>query len=137
MYESIKPIAIVLFCLFLTTPLFCQNSISYSYDSAGNRTGRSASENTIALHAISPQNGPTSDNLKMISVRSRNNEVPTLNNTLAVNISTIGHTDWKFALLQKNLDRVFTHDRPCPKEYASRAFTMYFKRLEEDSHELL
>ena len=129
-------VTILAFILF-SIHMIGQNTISYTYDSAGNRTGRSASENTIALRAISPQNGPTADNLKMISVRARNNEVPILNNTLAVNISTIGHTEWKFALLQKKLDRVFTHDRPCPKEYASRAFTMYFKRLEEDSHELL
>lgn len=129
-------VTILAFILF-SIHMFGQNTISYTYDSAGNRTGRSASENTIALHAISPQNGPTADNLKIISVRARNNEVPTLNNTLAVNISTIGHTDWKFALLQKNLDRVFTHDLPCPKEYASRAFTMYFKRLDEDRYEML
>lgn len=93
-------VTILAFILF-SIHIFGQNTISYTYDSAGNRTGRRASENTIALHAISPQNGPTADNLKMISVRARNNEVPILNNTLAVNISTIGHTDWKFALFKK------------------------------------
>lgn len=49
MYESIKPIVIVLFCLFLTTPLFCQNSISYSYDDAGNRIARVISGNISSI----------------------------------------------------------------------------------------
>lgn len=129
-------VTILAFILF-SIHIFGQNTISYTYDSAGNRTGRSASENTIAFQANAPQNGSTDENIDNISVRIRNNEVLTLNNTLSVNISTIGHTDWQFALLQTNLDGVFTHDLPCPKEYASRAFTMYFKRLEEDSHELL
>ena len=129
-------VTISAFILF-SIHIFGQNTISYTYDYAGNRTGRSASENTIALHAISPQNGPTADNLKIISFGACNNEVPTLNHTLAVDISTIGHTDWQFALLQTNLDGVFTHDLPCSKEYESRAFTMYFKRLDEDRYEML
>ena len=48
MLESIKHIVIVLSCLILTTPLFCQNSISYSYDSAGNRISRVTSTVNIA-----------------------------------------------------------------------------------------
>lgn len=129
-------VTILAFILF-SIHMFGQNSISYIYDSAGNRTGRSSLENTIALQTIAPQNAQAAENFKIISVGAHNNEVFALNHTFIDDICTIVHTDWKFALLQKNLDRVFTHDLPCPKEYASRAFTMDFKRLEEDSHELL
>lgn len=129
-------VTILAFILF-SIHMIGQNTISYTYDSAGNRTGRSASENTIALRAISPQNGSTDENIDNISVRIRNNEVLTLNNSLGVNISALGQNNWQFALLETNLDRVLTNNMPNHKEYVARALTVYFKRLEEDSHELL
>lgn len=50
-------LALILFSIHMSG----QNTISYTYDSAGDRTGRSAPENTIALQAIALQNGPTTD----------------------------------------------------------------------------
>lgn len=132
-----KLIVTILAFILFSIHMFGQNSISYIYDSAGNRTGRSSLENTIALQTIAPQNAQAAVNFKIISVGAHNNEVFALNHTFIDDICTIVHTDWKFALLPKNLDRVFTHDLPCPKEYASRAFTMYFKRLDEDRYEML
>lgn len=52
MKKSIKHIVTVLSCLILTAPLFCQNSISYSYDSAGNRVSRvSSAANSVSALA--------------------------------------------------------------------------------------
>ena len=52
MKKSIKHIVTVLSCLILTAPLFCQNSISYSYDSAGNRVSRvSSATNSVSVLA--------------------------------------------------------------------------------------
>ena len=129
--------ATILAFILFSIHMIGQNTISYTYDSAGNRTGRSASENTIAFQANAPQNGSTDENIDTISVRIRNNEVHTLNNSLGVNISTLGQNNWQFALLETNLDRVLTNNMPNHKEYVARALTVYFKRLEEDRHELL
>lgn len=43
-----KKLILLLAYLFLAAPLFSQNSVSYSYDSMGNRISRVASEGDIA-----------------------------------------------------------------------------------------
>lgn len=48
MRESINYFVAVLSCMFLAVPAICQDSISYSYDSAGNRIARVASAANIA-----------------------------------------------------------------------------------------
>lgn len=129
-------VTILAFILF-SIHMFGQNSISYIYDSAGNRTGRSSLENTIALQTIAPQNALAAENFKIITVGAHNNEVFALNHTFIDDICTIVHTDWQIAFLGTYLDRARTYNLPSPKEHASRAFTMYFKQLDEDRYEML
>lgn len=48
MRASIRHIVIALSFLILATPLFCQNTILYTYDSTGNRIARVTSAGNIA-----------------------------------------------------------------------------------------
>ena len=120
---------------FFSVHMFGQNTISYTYDAAGNRIGRTTTESSIAFKAVELQEGLAIKNLENPFYRSFNNEVLAVNFTLPDFYSMIP-TQWSY-LLTASMDCILPNYLLISNGPHSRYFIMYHKKFEEQKYEVL